>query len=425
MDLNPNSKGWIRKYFSLIENKEKYLKDLPEAFLNAEELIYAYLQPTGFLYGYPSKPVFLKEDYFFQLTEEEAFKVLLLEGLVLVEHVKERAYNHNQIEQSLNRFVDFYESTNLNKAKKSWLDFSKLDVYGKLESIINQRIEVKKGFTSKLLTTYFYNGLLFHDLILYQDFLNQKDKLYITKKRAQITLDLIKIIAIAAHADGIVNSEEKSVFKMFLSSANLDKTKTKIAENFINQKHSISELKFNHFYYDTQGGWLLKRHILEIAILTFWSDQGISEDEKQFLDELTLKLNLSEEDKDNAFIAIQSFVLTNQRNAQFLTGKKDIEIVLKGISKRWVKILSRHKSKLAQELKQSKELVILIKKSTTQELTDIEKEKVKTQFYDIAKTIPSLALFMLPGGAIILPIVLKIIPNLVPSAFQDNVIEEE
>jgi hypothetical protein len=38
---------------------------------------------------------------------------------------------------------------------------------------------------------------------------------------------------------------------------------------------------------------------------------------------------------------------------------------------------------------------------------------------------PSLAIFMLPGGAVLLPLVLKIIPDLVPSAFRDNAIEKE
>ena len=94
------------------------------------------------------------------------------------------------------------------------------------------------------------------------------------------------------------------------------------------------------------------------------------------------------------------------------------------VSKRWIKILGRNKDKMAQEIKQSKELVYLIRKSASEELTKEEKEKVKTQFMDIAKSMPALAIFLLPGGALLLPIVLKIIPNLVPSAFKDNELEE-
>jgi hypothetical protein len=59
-------------------------------------------------------------------------------------------------------------------------------------------------------------------------------------------------------------------------------------------------------------------------------------------------------------------------------------------------------------------------------LSKDEKEVVRTQFMDIVKTVPSLAIFLLPGGAILLPIVLKVIPNLIPSAFRDNeVVKDE
>ena len=86
--------------------------------------------------------------------------------------------------------------------------------------------------------------------------------------------------------------------------------------------------------------------------------------------------------------------------------------------------MGRNKDKLALEVKQSKELVYLIRKSTTKELTKEEKELVKTQFKDIVRSMPSLAIFMLPGGAFLLPLVLKIIPDLIPSAFRDNEVED-
>jgi hypothetical protein len=69
-------------------------------------------------------------------------------------------------------------------------------------------------------------------------------------------------------------------------------------------------------------------------------------------------------------------------------------------------------------------LVALIRKSTTTELTKEEKEVVKSQFLDVVKSMPSLAIFMLPGGAVLLPLILKIIPDLMPSAFRDNEIEK-
>jgi hypothetical protein len=68
--------------------------------------------------------------------------------------------------------------------------------------------------------------------------------------------------------------------------------------------------------------------------------------------------------------------------------------------------------------------MVLLSKSTVRDLSDEEQKKVQTQLLDIFKSIPSLAIFMLPGGALLLPLVIKFIPKLLPSSFDDNRIEE-
>ena len=79
-----------------------------------------------------------------------------------------------------------------------------------------------------------------------------------------------------------------------------------------------------------------------------------------------------------------------------------------------------NKKRLAKELTESKELVFLIKKSITTSLSTEEKEKVKKQTLDICKAIPAFTVFMLPGGAILLPLLIKLIPDILPSAFRED-----
>lgn len=90
------------------------------------------------------------------------------------------------------------------------------------------------------------------------------------------------------------------------------------------------------------------------------------------------------------------------------------------------KLITENKKRLLIEIQESKELVKLIGQSTIRPLTDQEEQKVKQQLLDIFKSIPSFAIFMLPGGALLLPLVLKFIPKLLPSAFSDDTnLEEE
>jgi hypothetical protein len=84
-------------------------------------------------------------------------------------------------------------------------------------------------------------------------------------------------------------------------------------------------------------------------------------------------------------------------------------------------LLVKNKKRLSQEIQQSKELVGLLRKSTHTKLTEKEKEQVKTHLIDVLKTIPAFAVFMLPGGIILLPIVAKLIPDILPSSFREDV----
>jgi len=83
-------------------------------------------------------------------------------------------------------------------------------------------------------------------------------------------------------------------------------------------------------------------------------------------------------------------------------------------------LLLKNKKRLEKELKESREVITLIKKSTHTSLTEEEKEKVKNQLFDIFKAIPAFAVFMLPGGALLLPLLIKLIPTILPSAFRED-----
>nr|BFF40983.1 hypothetical protein BACY1_27880 [Tenacibaculum mesophilum] len=80
----------------------------------------------------------------------------------------------------------------------------------------------------------------------------------------------------------------------------------------------------------------------------------------------------------------------------------------------------KNKKRLAKELQESRELIFLVRKSLTTSLTGEEKAKVKEQTLDICKAIPAFTVFMLPGGALLLPLLIKLIPDILPSAFRED-----
>lgn len=87
-------------------------------------------------------------------------------------------------------------------------------------------------------------------------------------------------------------------------------------------------------------------------------------------------------------------------------------------------LLQKNKLRLYEELSQNKEAMYLISKSTHAKLLPEEKEKIKIKLLDICKTIPALAVFLLPGGTLLLPLLIKLIPDILPSAFRDEPIKK-
>ena len=77
--------------------------------------------------------------------------------------------------------------------------------------------------------------------------------------------------------------------------------------------------------------------------------------------------------------------------------------------------------RLLQEINETRELAeLLAKASVGGSLSADEKVKVRGQLIDLAKTIPALAIFAAPGGMLLLPILIKLLPfNLLPSSFVD------
>jgi len=88
-------------------------------------------------------------------------------------------------------------------------------------------------------------------------------------------------------------------------------------------------------------------------------------------------------------------------------------------------LLELNKKRLLHEIRQSRELMNLISKSTTQDLSDEEWKQMKDQLLGVFKSIPALAIFLLPGGALLLPLAVKYIPQIMPSSFSKTDFDQD
>jgi hypothetical protein len=416
--FQPGSKGWINKYFELIETKEISIKLRRPKGMSKDEYFQLRAAQSGITFGFPSEMLFTQHFDRKKWTNEEHLKVLLFEShLMLFELAKGDVVNKK--EEFIGSLLSFYGKHDAFSITKIFTFFLKETQDEKLEKILAKRVDIRiKILENKFWINYLSNVFAYLDLILYNNFL-QSQKEGVILGYSQMAADALIAIAMAASSDGIIEEKEEALFNVFLASANLSESR----------REEVTDKFKKGAYLDDLGpmvhrSWLYKRFLLDISLLTILTHEEVNYEEEAHLKELCNFLNLNDSDYEDSLLFVESFVINNKEQIYFLNAHSSYEKMVSSIGKRWVKVLGRNKDKLAVELKQSKELVYLIKKSTSEELSKEEKEKVKTQFMDIIKSMPSLAIFMLPGGAILLPLILKIIPDLIPSAFRDNELEK-
>ena len=417
--VSPGSKGWINKYFDLIEKEHFSLRlDCP-ADMEVDHFLHLTFAHSGIVFGYPTELIFGTDLDDSKWTTEEKLKLLLFESHLLVYKTINKVEKVDKAD-FIRSMLFFYGKHNSYSITKIFTFFLKESEDEKLENILMKRVGIKTNLLdTQLWLNYLTNVFVYLDVILYSYFLKKKQESTFSNY-TDLAMDSLTAISLSAFSSGFVEEQEKGLFKIFLASACLPEDKKETAmSQFRNGTY------FSDFSENIQENWLFKRFLLDISSLTVLSNQKVISAEKIFLLELCEFLQIPRIELEETRVMVGTFVLNNNKQVSFLKSSSSYEKMFSSLSRRWIKVLGRNKDKLATELKQSKELIHLIKKSTSQELSKEEKELVKSQFMDIVKSMPSLAIFMLPGGALLLPLVLKIIPDLIPSAFRENEIDKE
>ncbi|QLG44007.1 LETM1-related biofilm-associated protein [Costertonia aggregata] len=396
--MNPSASGWINKFGHLT-------KDGPKCFQDFEDL-YETLKKTGFVYGINIKiPDFI--DSRLALSEDEKAKVNLLTALYYTFRFEEE---ETEFTVFLEKILGFYKDLDIHQLSFLTKIFTGKKTSDQLEKLIDSRVYLEDNVISKTFNSIITNSLLFIDVLLFKRYL---------KKPKYIRLHAQKLeyfaINITYHA---LNSKEKNkndekLAQLFASSLTYIDTDTQNFDGSYREK-----LLQNTSVWEN-------RYLLDMACLTVWEDNSLEYTESEFIFGIGKDLGF---DKHQISKSLEEITVFFDKNATEMPFLKDNNLAVQfydSMSKVVNKLILRNSKRLQKELSESAELVSLLSKSTVRDLTKEEKKKVQNQLVDIFKSIPSLAIFILPGGAVLLPIFIKLIPKLLPSSFDDNRIENK
>ncbi len=385
--IDISQKGWFKQYMAFLD-----ANGLPTIPLGRSPYvkIHKLCRENGLLYGYLTEPFFDERLKEFCQQKDDASALMLASAFVLVA-------------KSIKPALPF-------------LDLCQL-LYAYTAQISAKKTE---GFSYSFIEKYFENKvaekslpplgsfLFFVDLLLWVQFVLQTNAQDLRLEKQRHTHDILLIILSALQS---VEQADLKSFAQYLHQLDLDLPLQKSVQGAMQEGIDFSTVHNLPLFF--------KRFALELCVFLFFSDGQFQHTEKAILQELKTELGVSTVFLREALLGVEQFIL---ENFIFLSEQGASDTFFGKISKRIKRTVKDNRQNLQKEISQSKELTKLIITSRKRALSEEEKAKVKKQLLDIAKTIPSLAIFVLPFGSLILPILLQILPKeyLLPSSFYEE-----
>lgn len=393
--MNPSAKGWIKKL--LVEYQSHSAPPIPFSL----DDFYNDLKSCGFIYGTNFRTLFYMIDTN-DLSHEELCKVnMLLSFLFMHDHYRSEENFIDSVTGFYNMVAD-YKSSFLEE-----LFMGKKKSYDLLESMLNKRIAIDDNVITKKFNYFITNTLLFVDILAYEKYIQTGEVTDVYLRNLEASIEAIIFEALDLKKEK--TKYDTSLIKLFEASFRFD--------NRIRLQYE------DILQYVTNP--LTKQYIIDLVCMTFWTDKIIDDQERKLLNRLGKDLKISNKVLLKATDDIQLFYTEHRDDIALLKSRNMVQSFYENSSNMVTTLINRNKKRLATELYESKELMSLLSQSTTRSLTDEEQKRVKDQLLDIFKTIPSLAIFMLPGGMLLLPFVIKYIPKILPSSFDDNRVDED
>jgi hypothetical protein len=407
--INPSAPGWIDKFF--IEQKTS-----GHPIMDSEEAFYIRTRATGFIFGHIISFDVPNPISFEGRLPEEISKIGMLNTLYQMYCLTKNDIDHSslvlrreELEQQNNFITEAVAFYNL-LTPKGFNPLQKIlpssSDSSKLEKIIHDRVQTNEDLFSKNFSHVITNALLFVDVLAFKKYL---EKGSLPEKYFNKIEDIvISIVSLSLKSKTGISVHDELLAKLFESSVRYNK--------FSDAKiKTIDDLDLSYL-----SNNLEKFYMIDLAGISLWSDEKVENEERYFLYKLGDKLDVTESFITESIDFINDFIVKYKNEIPYFNNSNPVKNFYDHTTESVQILINRNKKRLVKELSQSKELMHLLAKSTHKELDKEEKKKIKVQLLDICKSVPSLTIFLLPGGALLLPILIKFIPQLLPSAFNEN-----
>jgi len=393
--MNPSAQGWVERFLLDYHNSDM------DCFSHEE--LYKSLRDSGFVYGFVTSVETKPQIEMNGWLHDEKTKLALLNALYKTYKIETGSDDQFLFIASVMEFYNEIQSDSFDWFKKILPSDT---AYLKLEKKIDNRIKTNLNLISKNFSNLITNTLLFLDVLAYLKFLEQhQDNIkYMTRFEEKITT----VVWSSLSAKSIKSSHDDALLKLFESSLRFSRLEV------------LDEQNLNKLLSEDLLRSIERLYLIDIACMAIWSDQMAEMAELSFISELGKKLRLEDKEIKESIYAVENFINRHKNDIPYFNSSNPVKNFYDQTSLQVITLVTRNKNRIIKELIESKELMILLTHAAKRDLSASEKKKMKKQLLDLCKSIPALTIFLLPGGGLLLPLLIKFIPQLLPSAFNEN-----
>jgi tellurite resistance protein len=226
-------------------------------------------------------------------------------------------------------------------------------------------------------------------------------------------LAAVEAMAGAAWSDGEMPPEERRLIEERIALSGFTRAERRQALRAVAHPRPPAEIA--EALDDPQAG----RFVLQQVILECHADGRIDPRESAYVVELAEALGMSQLEVARIEADIAAFYERHAEHLHRAEGAGAMRSLVERTTGRITEVVRDNSAHLMQEIRETQDLSrLLLRAGTGQGWTAEERERAKRQLLDICKSVPALAIVAMPGGGLLLPILIKVLPfNVLPSAF--------
>ncbi len=253
----------------------------------------------------------------------------------------------------------------------------------------------------RLAVVYFERGVDVKSLSRVWDFHDKERKLFL---QALVGLTM---------ADRKLGVDSLKVMMEQIKSANLPREARKELLNML--RKPSSSLAIAAAVQDEK----MRSFLLEQVLLGAMLDGHLSEKEWGYIEDLAGWLGVPVSELAEVEDRVVSFYEQHQDYLDMFTVGSAVLNYRQRMLDRVQRVISENLELIVEEIRSKGDLAeLLVKASSGEKLDSKQWKQIRTQLVDVMRSIPSLAIFTLPGGAVLLPLLFKLLPDsLKPRAF--------